>query len=45
MIYRRERLLGATHIYSHFFYVTVVGWALWFRRIQVCHALDMILTL
>jgi hypothetical protein len=28
-----------------FFYVTVVGWALWFRRIQICHALDMILSL
>ena len=25
--------------------MTAVGWALWFRIIQVCHALDMILSL
>jgi hypothetical protein len=45
MIYRRVRLLGLTHIYGHFFHVTVFGWALWFRRIQVCQAMDMILSL
>jgi len=39
-------LMAKSSLLSRFpSYMSVVGWALWFRRIQVCHAREMILSL
>lgn len=44
-----QRAFVRPHAYLRavFFYVymAVVGWAVWFRRIPVCHAMDIILSL
>lgn len=41
-----QRAVGRPYIYlrAPFVYVTVVGWALWFRWVQVCYAIDRILS-